>query len=388
MLSTPIATPASGFSLSDPTIVTGTYHVRVLTYTGATSGQYSDPVTVSATFIDTTIGTGISSAKILFKIGSQSAYATTDSSGLACTTITLNQPAGTSYTVITTLISPNAVPLLQIQQSFEIRKEIVSIDYTGSSGIQAPYSTFKPTLSATITQQADGHPGDITLCRVQFALFKSGNLGSTPDIICYSYCDASGNAQVSSPPDLAADIWTIRVMVDPSNGYYLQDEVIFRVLTITTSTAGSTTGGGWIADPCSSNGKGNFGFIVQYTKNIGIKGNFVYVFRGLDGYDYVVKSNSWQGGGLSFPSSTSAIFSGKCVIQKIDSTTGNVVDSAGNSRFSVYVKDGGTPSNAGDQIAISFSGTFSISHDTLMRSIGTQESPLVPGGGNIVVRKT
>jgi RNA polymerase sigma factor (sigma-70 family) len=48
--------------------------------------------------------------------------------------------------------------------------------------------------------------------------------------------------------------------------------------------------------------------------------------------NYIVKSNSWQGGALSFTADSKAYFTGKCVIQQVDLTTGAVV-----VRFAVYV---------------------------------------------------
>jgi hypothetical protein len=72
----------------------------LLVYSGDASGQYSDSVTVKATLTDNGggllyQGTELGSKSVTFTIGSQSASATTGLNGLAETTITFNQAAGT-----------------------------------------------------------------------------------------------------------------------------------------------------------------------------------------------------------------------------------------------------------------------------------------------------
>ena len=43
----------------------------------------------------------------------------------------------------------------------------------------------------------------------------------------------------------------------------------------------------------SANGKANFGFTVRNEKG-NPEGNSIFVFRGTDGFNYVVKNTSWQ----------------------------------------------------------------------------------------------
>jgi hypothetical protein len=143
------------------------------------------------------------------------------------------------------------------------------------------------------------------------------------------------------------------------------------------------TGGGWIPDGSSRNGKGNFGFTVNYQKNGNPKGNAIYLFRGLDGYNYLVKSNSWQGGGLTFYSDPSkASFSGNCVVQKIDAVTGALVDAYGGYSFSVDIVDGDRlMPKQGDNYAI----TILDKSSGVWRQLGSMTSPLPMGGGNVSV---
>jgi len=88
------------------------------------------------------------------------------------------------------------------------------------------------------------------------------------------------------------------------------------------STDQRVTGGGWVVNAQTRNGKANFGYTVATGKG-GLRGNSLYMVRGLDGFNYQVKNNSWAGGYLNFYKNATgqydrARFSGKCNIQKIN----------------------------------------------------------------------
>jgi len=75
------------------------------------------------------------------------------------------------------------------------------------------------------------------------------------------------------------------VRVEAGNTYWTANPVGMGVLTVAVgSTNQRVTGGGWVADSASVNGKGNFGFTVTRQKNGGPKGSSIYVFRGSDGF--------------------------------------------------------------------------------------------------------
>jgi hypothetical protein len=266
-----------------------------------------------------------------------------------------------------------------------VTKENVETAYTGDTFVYTAgptISTAPVRLAASLTQEADGYPGDLTLARVRFELFKSSNLGTTPDKIVGNVpVDASGNALVIE--SLAVDVWTVFVKIETTNGYWTASPVGMSTITVDYgSTTKRVTGGGWIADSQSANGKGNFGFTVNYQKNGTPKGNSIYLFRGTDGYNYLVKSNSWQGGGLSFLNTYKASFSGKCVVQKIERATGLVVESWGNYRFTVDIWDGDLQNpRTTDRYAI----TILRDNGTVWRQIGTSASPIQLGGGNVAI---
>ena len=374
----------ASFTVTQSGGITGNYHGIVLTYTGDTSGQYSDPVTVSATLTDGV--NGIPGKGITFTIGTQSKTAITDSNGIASTIIILNQPAGT-YTVTAKYVGPSIFPTLSDGKGFTIIKENVAITYTGDTLIFTAgqtISTASVNLAAHLVQEADGYPGDLTLAKVTFALFKSSNTGGTPDLTFYADVSASGDA--STTESISTDVWTVIVTIKSGNLYWTQNPEGLGILVVSLPGL-SATGGGWIPDSTSANGKVNFGFMVMYNKNAAPKGNFVCVFRGTDGYDYIVKSNSWQGGGLSFTGTNKAYFTGKCNVQKIDRATGlpDPTWSSGGFKFAVDITDGdsGSPQNTRttDTIAI----TVFYSTNAIFRQIGTSTVQIPLGGGNIVV---
>ena len=348
-----------------------------LTYTGATSGQYSDSVTVSATLIDLVSGSGISGKSISFTIGSQTATATTESNGVASTTIILNQAAG-SYTVDSSFAGDDNYQSSSDSDPFTINKENVAIAYTGDVfKVTGGASSTAVVLSAQLTQEADGYSGDITLAKVKFILTPEG--GGTTYTFDNIAVDLDGKAITTESIDTG--VYSIEVKISDTNTYWIEHPKGVGTLVVTMSTSSSVTGGGWITDTLSRNDKGNFGFELKYNKNLAPKGNFVYVWRDTDGFDYKVKSTSWQKGavGLAFTSTSTATFSGNCVIQKINPLSGETVDSWGNSKLTVQIEDNDMklPQTGIDRISISFVASGGGPSRTIsMTNIGN---------GNIVV---
>jgi hypothetical protein len=370
---------SSPLTVTAETTVTGTYTTVELTYTGATSGQYSDPVTVSALLTNST--GSVQGVNVTFTIGTQSAWAITDSGGVASTTIVLNQPAG-NYKVKATCAGASGTTLSD-EKDFTIYKENVAITYTGDTWVSTAgptITTAQVRLSGTLVQEADGYLGNLTLARVTFVL--SPTSGSD---ITISNVPVSALGEALTTLNVPIGDYYVEVTISSGNLYWTQKPYGDGVLHVEAGTNEKrVTGGGWIPDIQSVNGKGNFGFTVNYNKNGAPKGNFVYVFRGTDGYNYVVKSNSWQDGGLSFSGTNKAYFSGKCNVQKIDRATGQVVESWGGYRFAVDITDGdiGSPQNGcTDKIAI----TIFNSRGGIWRQIGTYAAQILLGGGNIVI---
>ena len=263
--------------------------------------------------------------------------------------------------------------------------------YTGdtsvvTAGPTVTTATFR--LGANLVQAADGAAGDITLARVTFELFKSNNLTDTPDrVISGVAVDAAGNTLPATVDNMAADTYVVKVKIDAANGYWTANPVGLGIVNVTVGTNDQrASGGGWVADSASASGKSNFGFTVRNEKGTP-KGNFVYVFRGADGFTYVVKNNSWQGGFLNFASEAGTLarssFKGRCNVQKIDPTTGLTVQSWGNFTFTVDARDGDlfNPRQAdGFAILIQDGGGL------VWRQVGTSAALPPLGGGNVLVK--
>jgi hypothetical protein len=100
----PIAASFAGNSMYSASSSANTFSVSpkatTITYTGATSGGPNKTVGLSAKLVDAT-GTALAGRTIEFQLGSQSATAVTNASGIAATTLKLTQKHGT-YTVTAT----------------------------------------------------------------------------------------------------------------------------------------------------------------------------------------------------------------------------------------------------------------------------------------------
>lgn len=281
------------------------------------------------------------------------------------------------------------------QCAFQVAvRACTDIAYTGDTDVltAGPKISSAPVrLSAQLTPSVICAGNSITNARVCFYLFKSSNLGNTPDLtVCNVPVNPSSNA--TAVVSLAADTWTVKVKIDPSNLHWYECAVEMAVVNVALgSNDKRTTGGVWVPDTRARNGKLNAGWTVNYHKNGNPKGQWVSVLKALDGYNYQFKSTSWQGGGLAFFSDPSkAAFSGRCVIQKIDPATGNVVDSlgAGNCTFTADVVDGDwlkpkQPDQYGIRILISGSvPAFWLD----IADAGTIYPPITLGGGNVSVK--
>lgn len=299
---------------------------------------------------------------------------------ITCTQGTLN--AGTNYT------------FTFVMGSLTVTKKPATLGYTGgmffSTG-SASATSATVTLQATLTPASGGSPDLTKAAPLTFLLYKSTNTAMTsPDATCTA-TSASSAGIASCAMSLGLDNWTVIVQEPGSNDYFTAPDSDPVVITVyQPATDKLATGGGWVTDPnpnvSAQNKHGNFGFTVRYKSGTTTpSGQAVYVFRGSDGYDYVIKSNSWTGGGLSFGTnaagSNTASWSGKCNVTAIDPATGLAVSGigGGNYTYRVDVTDNGS---TGDIYAIS----VYTPAGALYHQVGTPSSQLTLGGGNITVR--
>ncbi|MBS1115620.1 MAG: Fungalysin metallopeptidase [candidate division NC10 bacterium] len=354
------------------------------------STQYSDPVSLSATVNPSVFGGQTVTGSVEFFVdGTSVGSSAIDSSGLASLSVPNNRAAG-SYNVTATFTpsgpagvnSSSAGP-----RTLAVTKETATATYTGDQFVTTAgpnTSSASVTLAARLAQEGDGHPGDLSLATVAFELFKYGNSGSTPDqTVGNVTVDVAGKAAATA--SLSADNWTVKVRVEQGNGYWTSPNDTSTITVAVGSTERRVTGGGWAPDGASSNGKGSFGFTVSPQRNGSPKGNSLFVFHGGDGFDYVIKSTSWQGGSLVFLGNpiTRARFNGRATVQKIDKATGTIVASFGNYTFTVEIRDGDLLSPKGSDL---YGITVLDNSGNLSHQIGASNAPVEMGGGNVAIK--
>ena len=105
-----------------------------LTYTGATTGDYHDDVTLSGVLTLSGTSAGVANQTITFTIGAQSCTAITDATGAASCTLTLNQVPG-PYTVTATFAGAGLFQPSSASTAFTITREETTLSYTGDTVI-------------------------------------------------------------------------------------------------------------------------------------------------------------------------------------------------------------------------------------------------------------
>ncbi len=158
-------------------------------YVGDTSGEFTDPATLAADLTVSGTSVPIPNATVNFTLGSQGCSATTNTSGHAQCTITLNQVPG-SYTAVASFAGDSAYNSASASDPFTIEKEDTVVTYSGAT-TQDYHDPF--TASATLLDD-DGDP--VVGRPVTFTL----GVGDT----CNDATDGSGFASCSITPTQAA----------------------------------------------------------------------------------------------------------------------------------------------------------------------------------------
>jgi hypothetical protein len=165
-------------SLTDYEEITVTVQKRPTTinYSGATSGQYSDNATLTATLTDLN-GTALAGKIVTFTINGLSKTAVTNGIGVATVYIILDKAPGI-YTVNASFPGDDCyLPSFNDENSFTIEKENARITYTGALFVSTASTTSgkaKVTLAVTVQDitaydpASDPYPGDISKATVTF----------------------------------------------------------------------------------------------------------------------------------------------------------------------------------------------------------------------------
>ena len=264
-------------------------------------------------------------------------------SGLTAVAGKVTSPAGTyPLTGCAGLTNPNYT--VSYQGALTVQPEDADLTYTGGWYFTTgTASTTSVPVSATVSQAADGSAGDLTKARVDFLVFKSTNFGATPDYSVTGVMVNSSGIATATLAGLPADTYHLVTRLAAGNGYFralLSEEE----LTVYTPVPGaSASGGGHVPDTDTARGKGHLGFSVSYSKQTSPRGQATYSWRNRsNGFDYIVRSNSWSGGSLVFDR-TKVTLVAKANLTVIDPATGLVVPSlsGGNYEIKVVAVDNG-----------------------------------------------
>jgi uncharacterized repeat protein (TIGR01451 family) len=351
-----------------------------LTYTGASSAQYSDPVAAKATLMDVTdpsSPTPIPGKTITFTLGVQTFTAVTDATGTAATSLLataisdrLNQPAG-SKTIGSAFAGDTVYPSASDSDPYLVNLEDADVTMITPSVLSISTATTNANVELTVVERADGYPSSDFTTAAPSGLFGLDNArpiqvvaGSVTNGSTAAICYANDTTRTANPNialahctlnSLGPDVYELTATIQ---GDYFQGGGV-GALTVYNPALGFTTGGGWYTDP--TNGyRYNFGFNAKILKSGQVQGSLLTIVRTPQGV-YEVKSNA-MGGLIVAPVKDgagnilyySATFSGKANYS-IPPSQGLLWCGArkcGDYRFTVYVEDRKEPGGGFDRFWI------------------------------------
>jgi len=222
------------------------------TYTGASgasSAQYSDPVTLSGTLLDVSgAPVGVPGKELDFTLGSQTASAgPTDSSGNASTELTVIQAPGSVSTVETSFAGDDSYGPSNDSDPFSIMREDCTLAYVGDTRATGSAVTLAAHLG-----ESDDALGDRSDKPVMFTVVGPG--GQTSHHLALS--DPDGTASTSVP--MAAGTHTVEASFAGDDSYLACGTAQPTEVVVAAQGAAKVTGGGQI----SVNGRTSFAFEV------------------------------------------------------------------------------------------------------------------------------
>lgn len=265
-----------------------------VSYTGDMSGVYSDSINLEARLIDMFNGVPIPGKWIVFTIGEQTVSATTDSEGIAVSTLVLDQPAGI-YEVSASFDGDDEYLASTVTYEFTIAKEQALTHYSGLTIIEETDSTI--TLMVTVLDEDDGYWGDLTKIYVTFTLYLTAEPSVPLQVIGPIMVKTTDTVGVGIAtveiPNLSEGEYLVVVSLSPEyNFHYFSADSEAVTITIYEPKRGFTVGAGWIRD--DDGNKGHFVFMVRYNSRGTLRGFALYSLR-VDNLVYFVKTNEITG---------------------------------------------------------------------------------------------
>jgi hypothetical protein len=175
------------------------------TYTGPSTGEYNHSVTLSATLYLS--GTAVplpAGQTITFTLGAQGCLGSTNASGVASCSFTINQIPG-PYTVQASFVASGNYQASSDSEPFTITREITAVTFTASSSTTQDYHDLT-TVQAQLSDPGLGTPITVAGLTLNFAI-GSGITGET----CSAPTDITGTATCSLTPEEAAGLNTLKV---------------------------------------------------------------------------------------------------------------------------------------------------------------------------------
>jgi hypothetical protein len=383
------------------------------------SVQFSDKVTLSATVTPNSLAGGTLTGTITFKIGSITvasgvSLATAASPGVIVPITNPAWVADASYVVQAIFTSANANYAGSMGNTPSplavTREDALTVEYTGDTLVFTTSNSVTVNLRATVYQPGDGSLADFNLLntggnRLVVDFYLNGALAATANVQNSSETPGVGVATATKSVNSNTSC-TIEARVRQTATYFQYSlnggqQIVAtdagKTLVVANTTGPSANGGGWMNDPASTNGKGNFGLTVKFNKQMtNLQGNSVFVFRSTDpaavgplnptgAVDIQIKTSNLIGMGL-VPGTTNAVrLTAKANVQIINAVTGVVIGGFGagsTPNFNLTVVDG-SPDKYGMVVR--------RQDGTVYKLIGTLNpdgtvSPVQIGNGEIKVR--
>src|SRR3954447_11109087 len=258
-----------------------------------------------------------------------------------------------------------------------VHPEAATLGYTGdlmsTAGSNAPVH-----LRAHVTQEDDGTPGDLSRAEVLFDLYGPGNDGAEPDATYRATADAHGDARVEVDA-LANGTWRVVTRTDPDRGDFSAPSSPAVPLTVSLPDPGGlVVGAGQVPDP-DAIGRGPFALAARTRADGTPAGTTSYAFGRPDGTQVLIRSTTWDGGGLSVTAGH-ATLAGQGDVTVTDGR-GRVVARVADARFRVDVADGAAQPGP-DGYALS---VYTAAGRTF-HQVGSATEPLRLARGQVAVR--
>jgi hypothetical protein len=411
------ATDGCGHTKMCQFTVTVNKRPTILVYTGDGVEQYSDQQLLTATLTDQTNGQPISGKTVTFKIGTQSASATTNASGVASTTLILNQDPATVCKVATSFAEDATYLASSDLDNFDITQEDACPNYNGDFFVNSNLTTgaFTVKLQLALSDDADGFKGDVSKATVTFkvmdgttivgtyaATMVAGSLSPDKTLAWFSaqFTSSLGTNCLSKTYDIS---WTINNYyqdgASSSTGHCPGSDLGAEV-TVSAPTSDFITGGGYVVLDNTATGKdagdigskNNFGFNVKWNKSLSnIQGGGINSTVRKGTHQYQIKGTKVTALSVTPANgSTPATAAFTCNAVVNDIVNNVAVSSEGNCTAIVEITDvcepgSGSPTSS-DQIAITVKDKNGVViYSNHWNTASKKTDKVVLNGGNLQI---